>query len=192
MWPILLGAAGFAGLILAGIAELRHRGVLKTGVVVLSAVCVCVGIGLLLADHDRFTIAIAPRGLGVVLSAVFLFLLIFSVLLEIPFSTTYRGQGPRRLITSGTYSLVRHPGFLWLAFLHLSLVLASGSKLLLAAFPFWTIMNGILVTLEDRVFFPAIFGDQYRDYRRQVPFLIPTPTSLRSCVTSPRLWTGRG
>ena len=63
-------------------------------------------------------------------------LLVYSLFLEIPFQQTYAADGVGdRLVKTGTYALVRHPGVLCLVVFFLALVLVSRSRLLLFAMP---------------------------------------------------------
>ena len=74
------------------------------------------------------------------------FLLVYSLFLEIPFRQTYAADGVGdRLVKTGTYALVRHPGVLWLALFLLALVLVSRSKLLLIGTPVWLFMDVLYV-----------------------------------------------
>jgi protein-S-isoprenylcysteine O-methyltransferase Ste14 len=101
-----------------------------------------------------------------VLMFISLVLTLYSVLLEIPL------HGNGTLYTKGTYSLCRHPGFLWYSFFTL-----------LTATYFWyaplawvclgfICCNFALITLEDVVLFPKMFP-QYKDYKKTTRFLIP-------------------
>lgn len=113
-----------------------------------------------------------------------LFLLIYSLFLEIPFHQTYAADGVgEKLVTTGTYALVRHPGVLWLGLLLLSLVLISRSQLLLIAAPLWLLMDVLYVWVQDRFFFGGMFRD-YEAYREETPMLIPTCRSILRCWRS--------
>jgi protein-S-isoprenylcysteine O-methyltransferase Ste14 len=93
---------------------------------------------------------------------------IYVAALEIPLSHTGAGE----VYCRGSYARVRHPGFL----LHLvfnglfSLYLydraVAGLCLLYVA------CNLLLVTIEDRVFFPRLFSD-YDHYTTTTGFLLP-------------------
>jgi len=79
----------------------------------------------------------------------------------------------RRLITGGSYQLCRHPMFFGYDLIILAAVLTSRSFLaLLASYPvflFWS----ILVLRKEELHLARRFGDEYQQYQRQVPFLIP-------------------
>ncbi len=109
------------------------------------------------------------------------FLLIYSLFLEIPFRQTYATNGVGdRLVKTGTYALVRHPGVLWFALLLVALLLVTSSRLLLVAGPIWLSLDVLLVWVEDRFLFPRQFPD-YAGYQLETPMLLPTATSVRRC-----------
>jgi len=182
---ILVGAAGFPLLLLFDWADSRGFRKVKLPIIISAWVLLSFAFAAILRSPERFPLPVGLRIAGGFFALVFLFLFVFSLVLEIPFSQTYVGKdGERRVVATGTYALVRHPGVLWFFLFHVCLVLAVGSKLLLTAIPFWTGMNILLVTVEDRVFFLRTFGDSYRQYRQNVPFLIPTPASIRQCIAT--------
>jgi protein-S-isoprenylcysteine O-methyltransferase Ste14 len=117
---------------------------------------------------------------------VSLSLLVYSLLLEIPFRKTYAATGVGdELVKTGTYALVRHPGVLWLALFLLALVLVSRSRLLLLATPVWLFMDVLYVWLQERFFFERMFPG-YEQYKKETPMLIPTPASIVRCWRSVR------
>lgn len=82
-----------------------------------------------------------------------------------------RGPGGRpQLVTSGYYAIVRHPLYLFsTAFLLLNPVMTAQWLLLtILSLPYFVIGAPI----EERRLLEE-FGDQYRQYRRRVPFIIP-------------------
>jgi protein-S-isoprenylcysteine O-methyltransferase Ste14 len=110
------------------------------------------------------------------------FLLVYSLFLEIPFKQTYAATGVGdELISTGTYALVRHPGVLWFALLLISLILISRSKLLLVAVPVWLFMDVLYVWIQERFYFTKMFPG-YEQYKRETPMLIPTVESIAKCI----------
>jgi len=74
------------------------------------------------------------------------------------------------LVTTGWYSVVRHPIYLFsLIFLMLNPVM-SAQLLLLTLFSMFYFILGALVE-EKRLL--QQFGEEYRQYQRRVPFLLP-------------------
>jgi len=115
---------------------------------------------------------------------IFGLLLIYSLFLEIPFRQTYAADGVGdRLVKTGTYALVRHPGVLWLALFLLALVLVSRSRLLLLAAPLWILLDVLYVWIQERFFFGRMFAG-YAQYKRETPMLLPTPASIAHCWQS--------
>lgn len=95
-------------------------------------------------------------------------LLIYSVLVEIPLKSNKSGS----LYTGGTYTICRHPGFLWFSFFNVSASLFFWYTPITLVLAGYTLCNFALVTLEDRVLFPKMFP-QYGEYKKTTPFLIP-------------------
>ncbi len=111
----------------------------------------------------------------------------YSLFLNLPFRQTYLKTGVGdRLITTGLYALVRHPGVWGLAVLMLALVLVSHARLMLIAAPVWLVTDIIVVAVQDYLFFGRMFPG-YREYRRTTPMLIPSPRSIGSFLTQLRL-----
>jgi len=79
----------------------------------------------------------------------------------------------KRLIMDGSYHLCRHPMFFGYDLILLAAVLTSRSLAALIisypAFLFWS----ILVLRKEEQLLARRFKDTYRQYQRQVPFLIP-------------------
>lgn len=151
-------------------------------------------IGLVAASlfgYSLLTVCLAPVKLGLsewlswagwpfVLVSVFL--LVYSLFLEIPFRQTYAANGVGdKLVKTGTYALVRHPGVLWFALFLASLVLVSRSRLLLVAAPVWLFMDVLYVWMQERFFFGKMFPG-YQQYKRETPMLVPTAESIAKCI----------
>lgn len=124
--------------------------------------------------------------LGILILIVAAFLLIYSLFIEIPFHATYAEKRlSNKLITSGTYALVRHPGLLWLTLLYISLILLFPSPTIIVATIIWLIMDLIYIVLQDKLFFPRMFPE-YKSYRKLTPFVIPNRRSITACLKSLR------
>lgn len=126
----------------------------------------------------------APARLAVrvpflLLSAVFLGLLVYTLFFAIPAGDAYVTQAcGRPACVSGVYALCRHPGVLWFAGLYGCLIPAAG--LPAASALGYTALNVMLAAFEDTCVFPARLAG-YGAYRRHTPFLVPNPASLRAC-----------
>ena len=62
------------------------------------------------------------------------------------------------------------------------LLMLTGSLVLLIALPLWTALNILYVVIQDKHFFPRMFGREYRNYQDTVPLLLPTQASFRTCL----------
>jgi protein-S-isoprenylcysteine O-methyltransferase Ste14 len=122
------------------------------------------------------------RVVGAILAVAGGALLLWSFALEIPFVTSWVRSSPgHRLVDTGTYALVRHPGVLWYALLLAGLLLATGSGTLVVALPLWISLDVAYVAWEEAVVFPVQFED-YARYQRTTPMLVPTLRSLRRAL----------
>jgi protein-S-isoprenylcysteine O-methyltransferase Ste14 len=93
----------------------------------------------------------------------------------------HRGHdGPHQLVTGGYYAIVRHPLYLFsITFLLLNPVMTAQWLLLTALSTFYFVIGALI---EERRLLVE-HGDQYRQYRRRVPFIIPG--SARAGVRPP-------
>jgi protein-S-isoprenylcysteine O-methyltransferase Ste14 len=185
MIPIAVGTAGFLFMLASDWADWRKIPALKTAAVAAAAVCLLYGMAFLFFSPDRFFTAAGLRIAGGAAAAVFFFLLVYSLFLELPFRLTYAAAaGEKTVVSKGTYALTRHPGVLFLFFLHAALIAVSGSRPLLLALPVWTCANCLLAGIEDAVLFPRIFGSAYDGYKKRVPFIVPTAASIQECCAT--------
>jgi protein-S-isoprenylcysteine O-methyltransferase Ste14 len=119
--------------------------------------------------------------LGIALAILGALLVVYSLLIDLPFQRTYVAPGAStELVTTGTYALCRHPGVLWTGLLFAGLVLASRTSLMLYAAIIWYALDLLHVYVQDRYLFPGQFPD-YRRYQRATPVLWPTRASVRRC-----------
>ena len=102
---------------------------------------------------------------------------IYALFFALPFENTYMESTDVPVITQGWYAACRHPGFWPLAFVYLFLWLLFSSELLLYAFIAFTFSNFFYIYIQDKYIFPRYIRG-YDDYKKKVPFLIPTKESL--------------
>lgn len=179
---VLIGATGFLLAYAFDWLSLKDIPVLKQAAGVLAVCLLLYATVMVCISYPRFELPFFTIPLGSCLLMVSLALLIYSLFIEIPFHGTYVEKGAgNRLITTGTYALVRHPGVLWLALVYISLALLFPSAMLLIAVGVWFLLDVIYVVIEDRIFFPRMFPG-YPDYRRRTPFLIPSRQSILTCI----------
>jgi len=105
-------------------------------------------------------------------AGLFFFLLVYSNLIEIRIKSPYSEKPERYALTSGTYGMIRHPGFLWfLSFFLILISIYKNTEFTLISLSM-IVMNFILILIEDIMLFPKIFHN-YQEYKKTVPFLIP-------------------
>ena len=112
---------------------------------------------------------------------VFFFtLFVYSLFIEIPVKQTYvQREQPQRVVAGGTYSLTRHPAFIWFTCWSVSSIFASRSITLAVGVPVWIVAYIVCVLLEEKLTIMGNFGEQYREYQKQTPMLFPTAQSAR-------------
>jgi len=116
--------------------------------------------------------------------AVSVTMITFALFINLPFRKTYVEAGVGdKLIKTGLYALVRHPGVYWVALFFFSLVFISKSQLMLIAAPIFVVLNTTLVIVQDRYFFPKMF-DGYDKYQKETPMLVPNRRSLKAFISS--------
>lgn len=113
-------------------------------------------------------------------AAASLLLLVYCLFFAIPFEATYSEQTTgRQVCDRGAYALCRHPGILCFFLFFLFLGLAALPARLLWNGLLFSLLNLAYAAFQDRVTFPKTFSN-YEAYKAQVPFLIPTPASIRA------------
>jgi protein-S-isoprenylcysteine O-methyltransferase Ste14 len=181
---IVLGGLGFLVIHLLDIASIKRMPGIKpltmlagNGLVVLSIIMLCL-------SPDKLALPVWSTWLGWGLLPVSLFMLIYSLFINLPFGKTYVAAGvSKKLVTSGLYALVRHPWVYGLILLLLALILASRSSLMLIAVPIWVLLDIALVAIQDRFFFGRMFAG-YDNYRRETPMFIPNRRSINAFINS--------
>lgn len=135
-------------------------------------------------QEEKFLLPLGLSWVGWPLLFISILLLFYSLFWEIPFKKTYADKGVGdKLIKTGTYALVRHPGVIWYALFLLAFLLIFRSKLLLIAVPAWIFMDILYVFIQEKFYFIKIFPG-YEEYKEETPMLIPTRKSLVSFLAS--------
>jgi len=184
MGYIVLGVASFLVAYLFDLVSLRKTPYAKQAIEFI-AICLVVYAHIMVCIRgDRPLLPVGFSYVGWPLFGLASLALIYSLFVEIPFRRTYVAEGVGdKLVTTGTYALVRHPGVLWYALLLISLILISRRQLMLFAAAIWFMMDVLYVWIQDRFFFPLMFAD-YGHYQRETPMLIPNRASLSRCLTT--------
>ena len=125
--------------------------------------------------------------LGWGLLTLSLFLLVYSLFINLPFHKTYIATGTgSKLVKTGLYALVRHPWIHCFTLVLVSLILVSKSSLLLIAAPIFILLGVVLVIVQDKFFFVRMF-DGYRQYQQETPMLVPNRRSINAFIEGLRL-----
>jgi len=144
---------------------------------------------MLCLQSNALPLPIWSTWLGWGLLTLSLFLLIYSLFINLPFRKTYIATGVGdKLVTTGLYALIRHPGVIWFLLFMLSLILVSKSSLLLIATPIFILLDVVLVVVQDKFFFIRMF-DGYKQYQRETPMLVPNRQSVNTFIKG--LWPAR-
>ena len=186
MLYIIIGAIGFVVVHIFDLVALKRIPRLKP-------IIWSVGSGLLiysLAMICRYPVKIELPAwsiwLGWGVLAVSASLLIHSLFVSLPFRKTYVDPGVGdRLVKTGLYALVRHPGILWFPLFVLSLIPISRSSLLLIAAPTFIALDIVLVVIQDKFIFGRMFHG-YERYRQETPMLLPNKKSFGAFLRSLR------
>jgi len=100
----------------------------------------------------------------------------FQVWAFLSWPSIFAGHGvleDHKLVSRGAYAVVRHPAYLVPMLIWLGLGVAFLNPLVIATAILYVIPNYVLyLRAEERMMLES-FGDEYRDYRRKVPMLIP-------------------
>ena len=137
--------------------------------------------GIVMSSLDQLSIVgVCCNYFGV--AALFLLLLIYTLFMAIPFKETYVNAGKStKACQHGVYALCRHPGALWFIGFYLFFWLALPSPLLLKAATIFSVLNIMYVIFQDRWTFMLTF-ENYSEYKKTTPFLIPNLGSIKRCV----------
>ena len=188
---IVIGSLGFLIIHLFDIVSLKRIPGAKPFAWILGSGLLAYSLIMLCLAPDKLPLPIWSTWLGWALLSVSLFLLIYSLFINLPFRKTYITTGVGdKLITTGVYALVRHPWIHCFTLLLLSLVLVSRSSLLLIASPIWILLYILLVVIQDKFLFGRMF-DGYDSYRQETPMLVPNRRSINAfinCLNRARAW----
>ncbi|MBI2852173.1 MAG: hypothetical protein HYX84_03605 [Chloroflexi bacterium] len=181
---VVLGTTGFLVIHLFDVISLKRWPVLKPVTWISGSSLLLYALVKLSTQGEELPLPGWSTWAGWFLLLTSLFLLVHSLFINLPFQKTYVASGVGdRLVTSGLYTLVRHPGVHWFSLALLSLVLVSRSGYLLAAAPLFIVLDVALVIIQDRFFFTRMFSG-YTHYQETTPMLIPNRQSIKAFVNS--------
>jgi len=183
---IAIGSLGFLVIQLLAIASLKRIPRVKPGIWILGSGLIVYALTMVCLQPDKLLLPMWSTWLGWGLLSISLFLLAYSLFINLPFRKTYITTGiGNELVTNGLYTLVRHPWVHCFTLLLLSLVLVSKSSLLLIASPIWTSLYILLIVIQDKFLFGRMF-DEYDTYRQETPMLLPNRRSVNAFISSLR------
>ena len=94
--------------------------------------------------------------------------------------SVHRAHRENRLVTKGTYALIRHPQYTGLFMIVFGEGIVHWPTIVsVAAFPIIIVAYTMLARKEELQMIES-FGDEYREYQRRVPMFIPRLGSLKS------------
>ncbi len=165
----ILGTSGYLLSGLFDLAILYNKPTLKK-ILTIGFVITAIPYVILLSSYS------SPIPLGgvliiFILLLLFIALLIFSVFIE----TSLTAQKPSAFYQQGTYSISRHPGFLWYTAINILLAIYFWDYRITLLCAGFCLDNLILISIEDTFIFPKMFPN-YQTYKKQTPFLL----SIRS------------
>jgi len=100
----------------------------------------------------------------------------FQVWAFLSWTSLFAGHGvlnDQRLLTRGAYAVVRHPAYSGVCLVWLGLAVAFASPVVLALSAVYAIPIYVLYLRAEESMMLESFGDEYREYCRKVPMLIP-------------------
>jgi len=140
--------------------------------------------GIMLGNYNGFVVTGPLKLLFGALAIGSMVMMLYSLFAALPFGKTYvEAAKGKNVVDTGMYALCRHPGVLWFTFLYFFLWLATGKMMIMWAGIVWTVMDIIHVYIQDRWLFPQTLNG-YRQYKKKVPFLLPSRASIKNCVSS--------
>jgi len=179
---IILGSLGFLVIHVFDIVSLKKIPVAKPVTWILGSGLLAYSVIMVCFTPDKLPLPIWSTWLGWALFSISLFLLIYSLFINLPFRKTYVTTGVGdKLITTGLYALIRHPWVPWFILVMFSLILVSKSSLLLIASPIWILLDILLVVIQDKFLFSRMF-EGYDTYRRETPMLVPNQRSISAFI----------
>jgi protein-S-isoprenylcysteine O-methyltransferase Ste14 len=178
MLNILLGSSGFLLLFIADIFSLKHKSIMSAVFSVIGTAIIFTISIIILFGGTTYIVPLGIRVIAGLFTLLFLALLIYSVVIEVNLT-----KEDKRLLTTGTYALTRHPGVMWFLFYYLLGSLLFGNFDILIAGLVFTTFNVIYVIFQEKFIFTKLFHG-YEQYQKLTPMLIPNYKSIKRCVNT--------
>ncbi len=175
---ILLGALGFVLMFSADIFGLKQKPFLQRIVTLVAIFILVVSSVFILMEGKTLLLPLQIRILGASFTLVYFILMVYSIVIEV----SHRNE-EKKLITTGTYALTRHPGVIWFLLFYISGGILFANTSIIIAGLLWTVFNITYVLLQERYIFVKLFMG-YQEYTKETPMIIPSLSSIRKCINT--------
>lgn len=171
-----LGVLGFVLLFVADYCGLRDKCVYKNLSAFSGTFLIIILSVVILTQGYNYELPLSIRMISFAFTLLFLLMMIYSIVIEVS-----KNNSEKKLITTGTYALSRHPGVLWFLLYYVFGSFVFADYMILIAGIVWTIVNIVYVVFQERFIFKALF-DNYEEYKQSTPMIIPTRSSVQKCL----------
>lgn len=184
MIEVVLGALGLFVVHLSDLAAIKRLPLVKPATWIVGGITLLYVVFRSWTSPDKLILPEWATWLGWILLITAASGVVYSLFVNLPFVNTYvrRGVGDR-LVTTGLYALVRHPGILLTALLVVALLMVSRSRGMLVSGPIFIALDILAVIIQDKCIFGRMFPG-YVEYRRTTPMLIPSRKSMAAFLSS--------
>jgi protein-S-isoprenylcysteine O-methyltransferase Ste14 len=153
MTYIVIGIAAFLVFHLLDVASMKQHAWAKPVTWVAGSLAFIYAMVMASVTGEKFNLPLVLVASGWLLLAAGAALVLYSLFVNLPFKKTYINPGVGdELVTSGLYSLVRHPGVYGLVMVMAAAALVSRSELMFSAALVWTATDIAVVTIQDYSF----------------------------------------
>ncbi|MGE0902797.1 methyltransferase family protein [Dehalococcoides mccartyi] len=182
MFYVFIGAIGFSLVHIFDFVALKKLPLLKP-ILWLSGSALLVYAGFMVCfNGNSFLLPVWLNAAGWAVFAAGIYFFLYSLFVNLPFGKTYVQTGVGdKLVTSGFYALVRHPGVPWFVLAMAGMTLGAGTDFALWAAVIWSLLDILLVYIQDRWVFGKMFPG-YAQYQKTTPMLIPNRKSIAAYI----------
>ncbi|MFH1784661.1 MAG: isoprenylcysteine carboxylmethyltransferase family protein [bacterium] len=82
-------------------------------------------------------------------------------------------RSPKKLVTDGPYTFVRHPQYLALVVMFIGISIARGAVFALYLIPVIIVLHGAASMIEEKAVLEKAFPNEYASYRQRTGMLLP-------------------
>ena len=175
---LLLGCFSYAPLYIY--ERLRLKGISRSWLFAAGSLSLFIcSVGCFFSGTVQLELPVFWKVLSGILAAANALLMIWALFFSLP-KGTYTGDAAAAVDT-GLYALCRHPGVLFFGGMEIFLWPVSGRSMMLLCAVSFTLCDILYAYVQDRKYFPLILSG-YGEYKKRVPFLIPTRASVVRCM----------